>query len=1226
MKILHNNIEILNIQVDDSSYRYRAIKGDHNLTLYFSLAEHVEIPVGAYCVYENETYTLEKPESLTMKHSRYFEYTVVFDSPQAKAGKWKFRNPVDRRLKFPLTAKPIEHLQMFVDNMNQRDSGWTIGRCIDAPEKTISYNHAYCIDALSQMADEWETEYEFVGKQVSLWKVEYNRDNPLPLSYGKGNGFKPGIGRSNYEDSTPIEILYIQGGEQNIDASQYGSSELLLPKSQTIRFDGEHFEGEQGFDSSKARTYQTDADGFSIRRADKPLSSQAEDSLDCSEIYPSRVGTISAVTVVDASKHFYDIVDSSIPASLNFEDCLIEGETLTIIPQTGMLAGKEFEAKYIHNAKEGKAARRFEIVPQDIDGQTMPGGNYIPQVGDTYAVFHCMLPAAYICDNATKTGASWDMFRQGVKYLYDNEEQKFTFTGELDGIWAKKDWLNIGGMIKLGGFVQFSDERFQPEGVLVRIIGIKDYINNPHSPEIELSNSTVGRTVSSDLRKIESNEVVMDTLHKEALQFTKRRYRDSMETIEMLGDALLDNFSNSINPIAVKTMAMLIGDKSLQFEFVNSMTNPSPVVHNVTYNQATKVLSVPAGIIQHYTLGIDTISSSHAADEYKFWSLPAFTTPTLTDGTKKYYLYAKVSKTAKTGTFYISEQAIAMEGVAGYYHLLMGVLNSEYDGERSYVSLYGFTEVLPGQVITNKVASANGKNFMDFLNNAFRIGNDKTYIDWNASVANVLSMKNATIQIANTAGQTMIYFSGVDGSGQLAKGNITWDSAGNIKANGGTFTDILIQGSLRSPFVRETDSIVIGGKQSTHDNVVPIASGGGWVTVGTLEWGVEQSGRRMCIANYRWGSEITTGSIEYSAPSGKYFYEDGTQKKAISLSRECVELMGYGTSTQFYGWIVLNRINLMTTSKYGRKLNVLAQGIVTGYSSGASISYKSYDNASTLSVSRQGTGKYRVNFPSNWGLITGSYIVMMTGYGSGLMKATLLEAGTSYFIAEVSDDSSANDGSFMFQMLLHLQEKFGFFSILKSLFILLITGYVVFFALNPRYLLDKMEQVQTEQHNDAVLRRMSADANIRMIFNRILPTLDADRVWLIELHNGAKNLTTGLPFLYGDMRIEAVSDGVLNVDEEYTDFSLSKYPFIAKIFEDGYFYGHIESMREFDERLYYKFKSNDVNEIALLALYQGDKPLGVLGISFCGDKQMDASAVGKTIRKCGVQIATLLSN
>ncbi len=41
---------------------------------------------------------------------------------------------------------------------------------------------------------------------------------------------------------------------------------------------------------------------------------------------------------------------------------------------------------------------------------------------------------------------------------------------------------------------------------------------------------------------------------------------------------------------------------------------------------------------------------------------------------------------------------------------------------------------------------------MDFLNNAFRIGNDKTYIDWNASVANVLSMKNATVQIAKFRG------------------------------------------------------------------------------------------------------------------------------------------------------------------------------------------------------------------------------------------------------------------------------------------------------------------------------------------------------------------------------------------------------------------------------------------------------------------------------------------
>lgn len=899
---------------------------------------------------------------------------------------------MDGRLKFPYTAKPHEFIQLIVDNMNMRESGWEVGECIDAVEQVISFNHAYCSDALNQIADAFDTEWEVEGKTIHLRKVEYFKDNPLALSYGKGNGFKKEISRSNKSDSRNFEILYVQGGTDNIVPGKYGNSELLLPKSQTLVYEGV--------------SYLSSADGRYITQKGKELVSKAEDSLDCSDIYPKRIGSVTSVIEVDKGKHFYDFIDNTIPEELNFSDCLIEGETMTVIPQSGMLVGKEFDVKYKH------AERRFEIVPQDIDGETMPNDIYKLAVGDKYAVFHVALPDAYVCNNSDKSGASWDMFREAARFFYENTGELFTFKGELDGIWAKKDWLNIGGRIKPGGYVLFSDEQFHPEGSLVRIISVKDFCNNPHSPTIELSNAPVSSSFQNSMNKVEETEVVIDNKHREALQFTKRRYRDSMETIEMLGDALLDNFSNSINPIAVQTMAMLIGDKSLQFEFVNNMTNPTPIAHNVTYNQMTKVLSVPAGIIQHYTLGIDTISSSHVADEYKFWSLPAFTTPTLTDGTKKYYLYAKVSKTAKTGTFYISEQAIAMEGVSGYYHLLMGVLNSEYDGERSYVSLYGFTEVLPGQVITNKVASANGKNFMDFLNNAFRIGNDKTYIDWNASVANVLSMKNATIQIANTAGQTMIYFSGVDGSGQLAKGNITWDSAGNIKAKGGTFTDVKITGSLRNPFSEADDSFDV----DYSDNVVLLSSGGGWITAYSLPWDLGQSGRRICIVNYRWGNTISSGWAAISAPTGKYFYENGISKSELQMSREVIELMGYGDNKTFFGWIVMRRINMMTTSRYGRNLNVLAQGIVYGTSSGASINYKSFDNG-TLSVSRLDVGKYRINFPSAWGLIVGSYIVNMTGYLGGLMKASLLEPGASYFVVEVSDDASRNDGAFSFQII-----------------------------------------------------------------------------------------------------------------------------------------------------------------------------------------------------------------
>ena len=764
--IIYNNAgnKVLEIEVEDNSYRNRAVMGDHSLTLYYSLPEHVEIPVGSYCEFQGETFTLKRPENFKMKHKRLFEYTVLFDPPEANAKVWKFRNPVDGRLKFPLTAKPHEHLQMFVDNMNRHDKGWTVGECIDGVETLIAYDHDFCIDALTRMASTFKTEYEFMGKRVSLRKIEYNKSNPLPLSYGRGNGFKSGVGRSNTGDKPPTEILFVQGGTDNIDPSKYGSSVLLLPKNQTLAYDGEHFEDEDGFISKNARRYVVDEAGLSIRRDDKQLSSFAEDSLDCSEIYPNRVGTVNTVVVVDEKNNFYDIVDTSIPSSLNYNDCLIEGETMTIIFQSGMLAGsdKEFEVKYYHDSVKGKAARRFEIVPTVIDGQTMPNTTFAPKAGDKYAVFKCMLPTAYISDNATKTGASWDMFRAAVKYLFDNEDLKFTFTGELDGIWSKKDWVNIGGRIKLGGYIRFSDDQFQKDGVLVRITGIKDYINKPHSPVIELSNTTVSGSVSSTLNDLKSEEVIVDDLHRDAIQFTKRRFRDAKETISMLEEALLDNFTNSINPIAVQTMSMLVGDESLQFRFVNSKTNPVPVTHRIVYDNETKQLTATAGIIQHMTLGINTVSASHKVSEYKFWDMTAYTSAVLDDGKKKYYLYAKVSKTAQTGVFTLSENAIKLEGVSGFYHLLVGVLNSEYNEERSFVTLYGFTEILPGRITTDRIVSTDGNTYFDLLKGIisgqikFKSGSSGLYEldEWeavNGLITQAQNTANAAVESAKNA-------------------------------------------------------------------------------------------------------------------------------------------------------------------------------------------------------------------------------------------------------------------------------------------------------------------------------------------------------------------------------------------------------------------------------------------------------------------------------------------
>ena len=354
-----------------------------------------------------------------------------------------------------------------------------------------------------------------------------------------------------------------------------------------------------------------------------------------------------------------------------------------------------------------------------------------------------MLPNAYICDNATRSGAEWDMFRSAVKHLFDNEEQKFTFTGELDGIWAKKDWTNIGGRIVLGGYIMFRDERFQKDGVLVRITGIKDYINKPHSPVIEISNSTVGSSFQNDIKTLEAEEVMIEDKHRDAVQFTKRRFRDAQETMSALEASLLENFTNSINPIAVQTMAALVGDESLQFRFVAGWNIPSAVTHNITYDNATKQLTAPAGIIQHLTLGINSISSSHAASEYKYWSVSEYISARLDDEKKRYYLYIKASKSATTGKFVLSETAIKMEGVSGYYHFLVGVLNSEYDGERSFATLYGFTEILPGRITTDRIVSSGGNSYFDMLANAMKLGE---VLDFNSQGDGKLRLRGTLVQ------------------------------------------------------------------------------------------------------------------------------------------------------------------------------------------------------------------------------------------------------------------------------------------------------------------------------------------------------------------------------------------------------------------------------------------------------------------------------------------------
>lgn len=764
------NNETLNVTPEDESYRITRIMGENSVTLKWKRTEFVEIPTGTYITFRGRRYTLYSPENFKKRGKRIFEYTLLLETYQAIARRFYVKDATGKT-KFNFTGTPRDLLDLFVWNMNQRDSGWTRGSYIMAEPKLIAFDGNTVIEGVQMGADAFGTEFSFDDKVISFGKVEFNKAAPLALSYGRGHGFLPGVGRENFSDATAFEILNVQGGDRNIDASKYGNDVLLLPKSQTIGYDGSKFSDEAGFVPANARYYVTDASGLTVRRSDKALSTYAEACFDGTKIYPTIAHTIlkvetSTETIDDEEQTVYDIIVDAVEA-LDYRDCQIAGEAPTVIFQSGMLTGREFSLatkadgtldieKYSENGSF--VGWRLKLCNDEQDGYIMPGGSFVPMVDGTVKIFGIQLPDAYICDNASKTGASWQMFRDAVRYMFDHEDPKFTFSGELDGVYSKANWTTVGPKIVPGGYVQFSDTQFLPDGALIRIIGIREPLNNPYSPTLELSNGAVHGSFASQMAALENTENKIEAAKDDTIAYTRRSWRAAKETQSLLEKALLQEFTTTISPISINTMQMLVGSESLQYGWIQSLTNDTIVDHRLSLDSNGNLVC-PAGYIKHYEMGITEVQPNKAVTSFMRWSVSAATLA-FTDENEAYYLYIKAQQlnAAGTGTatFVLSDEPIGLEDVSGYWHFLYATIGSVMDGERSIFTCNGFTEIGPGRIAAYKFISPDGQQFIDFLNKSFRIGNASNFLGWNLNNDQILRLKGTMVQSAGGTDEFII--------------------------------------------------------------------------------------------------------------------------------------------------------------------------------------------------------------------------------------------------------------------------------------------------------------------------------------------------------------------------------------------------------------------------------------------------------------------------------------
>ena len=813
----------------DSSYRYQELMGEHSVTLNFDLPNFIDFPVGAWIQYENEKYRLfDIPDQNTKQNERHFEYTLIFHDPTAWMSRFKMRNIVDGRLAFTLTAQPQEYIDAIVENLNSRDTGviWRRGDCIVGTEKTQSFAHNNIQDAITSVAQLFETEWQAVmsgidgasGKtiyDICLKKVEYNKitaptNNAQRLMYGKMNGLLPGINRSKGEGNA-VDVVWVEGGDRNINSQNYTYQKTIEGQSQTIHANKLHLptngmfyyvpsddETQKGYvytqaevDAmpseqqeqiySSASIFETDEDGFGLhRRPQDFVNNGFEESLSLTDIYPCLKLNVSEVILegydyretpdVDKySDRFWNI--RAIENPVNYNDYMIGGEEATIIFNSGMLAGKEFN---LADTGDGKIYRptehEFLIQPTEIDGIVMPdlpiniqdkdgktGTGYIPQVGDEFAVFHIELPQEYI-DKAEK-----ELLLEACNYLYKHGEIEVQFSCNIDGIFSRNKWESIRQYFIIGGYINFVDDDFCRQGRLLRILAIKDYLNRPHAPELTLSNSTISQSVSSELKKVAQNQVFQTKNYADAIQFSKRNFRDVEQAqikiaeayskeIENVSDEITKQlnitntyFTKSINPVTIQTMSLLIGDKNLQFVFGHAETNSNAKVETwqrYTYEPqwtgselvCPDTLQVSGGTLaahvrhDYWTKTQQGITADEV-ENHPYWIVNASILRSDGDGqpldsAKAYFLYLQAPKAAA------SENGFGLLQYSANFHLyaephghtendfflLVGILNAEFNGERAYVDMYSSVDINGGKIHADYLGDHDSNFYIDLVN------------------------------------------------------------------------------------------------------------------------------------------------------------------------------------------------------------------------------------------------------------------------------------------------------------------------------------------------------------------------------------------------------------------------------------------------------------------------------------------------------------------------------
>ena len=451
---------------NDTSTQDKEIQGDNVLSLSFTLYEYVSIDVNDYVDFEGERYWAVEKYLPNEKSTVEWEYNVKLYGIESLIKRFLVLKTVDdaNEAVFTLTARPIEHMRLIVQNINDgmdHTTNFKVGTVEGTDNVVIDYTGKYCDEGLKELAEAVGVEWWIEGETVNLCRCEHGEE--LTLAYGAG---LTSLDRDVADNAKFYTRLFPIGSSRNIDPERYGASRLQLPGG--VKYADVNVER-----YGVIHHYEQEA---------------------FSGIYPRRIGVVSSVrskNVTDSDGNPYTIYyfkDNSLTFDPN--DYEIGGLVKHVSFQEGSeLAGLGADDDHYFEVNYNSETREFEIItiwPYDDDTQ-LPGGTLEPKVNDRYILWNIRMPDEYY-------GLAEREFQSAVEeYNRKHALDVSRYKAPTDHVWIEDEGVDlyIGRRIRLESQEYFPDTGYRAS----RITRISRQVTLPSQMDLEISDALSTRTL-----------------------------------------------------------------------------------------------------------------------------------------------------------------------------------------------------------------------------------------------------------------------------------------------------------------------------------------------------------------------------------------------------------------------------------------------------------------------------------------------------------------------------------------------------------------------------------------------------------------------------------------------------------------------------------------------------------------------------------------------------------